>query len=172
MTDMTGQRLRERARQLAAPLTKTTELADCLEVLVFTLGRETYAAPTSQVREVQPLRDVTPLPGTPNYLVGVVNLRGRLLAVMDLRRFFDLEAQALSNLNRILVVEHASVHLGVLADTVLGVRQVTQATLTPELPTLTDIRRDFLTGITPDSVIILDLLKLAVHPRLNVTGNL
>ena len=61
-----------------------------LEVLEFTLAYERYAMESRYVRQVAPLESLTPLPCTPAFVLGIVNLRGALYPVIDLRKFFEL----------------------------------------------------------------------------------
>lgn len=86
--------LRDRARQLAKPLQEDREgtLNGEVEVVIFQLGHEKYALETVQVREVFPVRDITSVPGTPPWLLGIINVRGRILAVLDLPYLLGLEA--------------------------------------------------------------------------------
>lgn len=162
------QTMQQRAKELARPLERDTTPAASLEVLEFLLGGERYALETRYIREVQPLAGLTPLPGVPPFLLGIVYLRGQILGVVDLRRFFDLEAQGLSNLNRVLVVEHEGLEVGLLADEIVGVGQLPEERLTDNLATLDDERRAYIRGITPEHLVLLDLPRLASDPRLTL----
>ena len=82
--------LDERARRLAAPISDATIATEVLEVATFTLSGERYAIETRYVREIVALADFTPVPGGPSVLFGVVNLRGDVLAVFDLRSLLGL----------------------------------------------------------------------------------
>ena len=88
--DQTKRILRERALALAAEPGETQTLADSIEVVEFLLAHERYAVESSYVREVYPLENLTPLPCTPGFVLGIVNLRGEILSVIDLKKFFDL----------------------------------------------------------------------------------
>jgi purine-binding chemotaxis protein CheW len=82
--------LEERARVLAQiPATGRTG-AKIVEVLTFTLAQERYAIETRHVQETARFGDCTPVPGAPEFLVGLMNLRGNILGVIDLRKFFGL----------------------------------------------------------------------------------
>ena len=112
-----------------------------LELLEFKLANERYALETRHVVEVHPLRDLTPLPGTPPFVRGIVNLRGRILPVFDLKKFFGLPEQGVTDLHRIIVVRGNDLELGLLADVVASVRSVAVESLAPPLPTLSEIAR-------------------------------
>src|SRR5882724_8355786 len=75
-----------------------------LELLEFRLATERYALETRHVQGVHPLRELTPLPCTPPFLLGIVNVRGRILPVLDLKKFFDLPEKGLTDLHRIILI--------------------------------------------------------------------
>jgi purine-binding chemotaxis protein CheW len=160
--------LRTRARALArAPPLEPAEGA-MLEVLEFRLASERYAVESRLVQEVQPLRDLTPLPCTPPFVLGIVNVRGRILPVLDLKKFFDLPERGLTDLHRIILVRGNDLELGLLADVIVGVRKVEANSLQPSLPTLTGIRADFLKGVSEERLVVLDLDRILLDPKIIV----
>jgi len=166
-TDSGRQVLRERARALAR-VPEEPASHQRLELLEFRLAQERYAVETRHVSDVHPFRDLTPLPGTPAFIRGVVNLRGRLLAVFDLKKFFALPEQGITDLHSIIVVNTPGLELGLLADVVVGVRQVDAGSLAPALPTLSDIAAEYLKGVNAERVVVLDLDRLLADPRILV----
>lgn len=160
--------LSARARALARPPDDAPAAAMLLEVLEFRLAQERYALETQYVREVCPLKDVTPLPRTPPFLLGVVNLRGRILPVVDLKKFFDLPEQGLTDLHRIILVEGHDVEFGLLADATVGVRSIPADTLQSSLPTFTGIRSEYLKGVTAERLVVLDVGRILTDPRIIV----
>lgn len=148
--------LRARAKALAQERRRDGAAADSLEIVEFLLAHERYGIESGAVREIYPLRDFTPLPGTPPFVLGVVNVRGEILSVLDLKKFFDLPEKGLTDLNKVLVVETPEMKVGILADKVLGVRPIAATEIQAGLPTLTGIRADYLKGITNDRIVILD----------------
>ena len=159
-SDETGRILRERALALAAEPGETQTLADSIEAVEFLLAHERYAVESSFVREVYPLDNLTPLPCTPAFVLGIVNLRGEIVSVIDLRKFFDLPQTGLPDLNKVIVLESGSMVFGILADAILGVRRIALAEIQSSLPTLTGIREKYLKGITPERTVVLDAGKL------------
>ena len=137
-------------------------------MLEFRLARESYALETRHVREVYPLKNLTPLPCTPPFLPAIVNVRGRILPVLDLKKFFDLPEQGLTDLQRIIAVRSNDVELGLLADVIVGVRIVPAESLQPSLPTLTGIRSDYLKGVTAERLVVLDLARILADPGIIV----
>ncbi len=159
--------LAARARAAARPPAKPDD-AERLEVLAFSLAGETYGVETCHVREVCQLKDLTAVPCTPPFVAGVMNLRGQILAIVDLREFFELPARGLTELNRVIVLRGGDNELGLLADSIDGVRSVTASDLQEGLPTLTGIRERFLKGITGQMLAVLDGGRLLADAGLKV----
>lgn len=159
--------LRARARLLARP-PEDAPAGALLDVLEFRLAQERYALETRYVREVCPLKDMTPLPRMPPFLLGVVNVRGRILPVLDLKKFFDLPEQGLTDLHRIILIEGGELEFGLLADATVGVRSIRIDSLQPSLPTLTGIRSEYLKGVTAERLVILDVSRILADPRILV----
>lgn len=160
--------LRERAEALARQPQREPAAHTMLELLEFRLARERYAVETRYVQEVHPLRELTPLPGTPPFLRGIVNVRSRMLPVLDLKKFFGLPEQGLTDLHRIILVRGNDLELGLLADVVTSVRSVAADSLQPTLPTLTGIRAEYLKGVTDERLVVLDLERVLADPKIIV----
>ncbi len=139
-----------------------------LEVLEFTLAYERYAMESRYVRQVAPLESLTPLPCTPAFVLGIVNLRGALYPVIDLRKFFELPEKGLTSFNKIIVLQSGKILLSILADTIIGVRRILKNHIQPSLPTLTGVRKNYLKGVTPERLVILDAEKLLMDESINV----
>ena len=159
--------LRARAQALAQT-PRPAPVGTMLELLEFRLASERYALESRHVQEVHPLRDLTPLPCTPPFILGIVNVRGRIFPVVDLKKFFDLPERGLTDLHRIILVRGHGLELGLLADVIVGVRSVAAESLQPPLPTLTGIRADYLKGIGEERLVVLDLDRLLSDPKIIV----
>lgn len=159
--------LEKRARAAAKPPVMPDD-AERLEIVAFSLAGETYGVETCHIREVCQLKGLTAVPCTPPFVAGVMNLRGRILAILDLRKFFELPARSLTELNRVIVLRDGDDELGLLADSIDGVRQVTISDLQAGLPTLTGIRGKFLQGITGQMLAVLDGRRLLADTSLKV----
>jgi len=160
--------LKARAEALARSPDTAAGPRDALEVVEFVLAYERYAIETVFVREIQPLRDLTPLPCTPAHVRGIVNLRGEILSIVDIKRFFDLPEKGLPDLNKVIVLQAPSMEFGILADAIAGTRMLDRGALQASLPTLTDIRADYLKGVTSDRVVVLDGARLLSDPKIVV----
>ncbi|MDE2259346.1 MAG: chemotaxis protein CheW [Betaproteobacteria bacterium] len=156
----TSRILHERALALAAESGKLEAHDERIEVVEFLLADERYAVESSYVREVCHLENLASLPCTPAFVLGIVNLRGEILSVIDVRKFFDLPETGLPDLNKIIVLESGNIIFGVLADVILGVRHIPIAEIQLTLPTLTGIREKYLKGVTSERMVVLDAAKL------------
>ncbi|MBI5741832.1 MAG: chemotaxis protein CheW [Nitrospirae bacterium] len=146
-------------RQRAAALAKEPERIieeEKIEVIEFFLTHERYGIESSYVREVYPLKDLTPVPCTPPFVLGIINVRGRILSVTDLKKFFNLPEKGLGDLNKVLILSSDDMEFGILADSIAGVRTVPVAGLQKSLPTLTGVGEEYLKGVAGDGLIVLD----------------
>lgn len=160
--------LKARAAQLARRPAQDGDQGSRLDCLEFRLSDESYAVEMSYVAETLPLSDFTPLFCTPPYVLGITNLRGRIISIIDLRRFFELPAVGLSDLNRVIVVSDGSMEFGVLADGIVGMRSVALSELQPAPATFAGMREEFLAGVTADRLALLDMGKILSDKRVVV----
>ena len=152
--------LRERARELAKPKEVEDPGMRLVELVEFRLGQEHYAFPSSEVREVFPLTEITTLPSLPPFVLGVANVRGRILSVIDIRRLLDFGDTGLTNLNRAIILYGNGMELAVLADQIVGVYASDADKWQRSLPTLSGRREEYLKGVTKEQVVVLDAAKL------------
>ncbi len=160
--------LKARARELARESDNEKRIDESLEVVEFLLAYETYGIESLYVREIHPLRELTPVPCTPPFVLGIINVRGQIISVIDIKRFFDLPERGLTDLNKVIILRNKEMEFGILADVILGVVRVPCRNLQPTLPTLTGIREEYLKGITGDRLAILDAGKLLSDEKLIV----
>lgn len=164
----TGRVLGARALALARERAPEEAGDESFEVVEFVLAHERYAIASAFVREVYPLEDITPLPCTPAFVLGIINVRGEILSVIDIKKFFDLPEQGLTDLNKVIVLESQDMLFGIVADAISGVRYIRRAGIQPPLPTLTGIREDYLHGVTAERLVVLDAERLLTDDKLVV----
>jgi purine-binding chemotaxis protein CheW len=152
--------LRKRAKALAKQTEPDQDAGLSLDILEFRLTYETYALEMRWVAETYPLKELTPLPCTPPFVAGIINVRGRILSVIDIRKFFDLPEKGLTDLNKVIIIHDGGMEFGILADEILGTRSIPLVEVQPPLPTLTGIREEYLMGLTRERTAILDAKKL------------
>jgi len=95
-----------------------------LHIVGFQVGRETYGIPIISLHEIVRVPEITAVPDAPDYLEGVINLRGKIVSVMDLRKRFGEKQATLRKQNRILVVEHAGRLAGLIVDSASEVLKI------------------------------------------------
>jgi purine-binding chemotaxis protein CheW len=154
-------RARKLARRPQAPAT-----AEPLALAVFQLASERYAIELRWIREVVRLTDYTPIPGTPDYLVGLTNLRGEIVAVVDLRRLFRLPTPGLSDLSRLVVLGETRREFGVLVDSAHGTTAISATDVLAAPAGVAGIAGACVRGVTRDAMIVLDGQALLADQRL------
>ncbi len=164
--------LKQRARILSQEARNNEAGEEYIEILEFLLAQERYGIETRHIREVYPLKELTPLPSTPPFVLGVVNARGRIVPVVDIKTIFGLPDRGLTDLNKLIIVRANGMELGLLADTIAGVRRVPLQGIQPSLPTLSGIRADYLKGVTKERLVIIDAEKMLLDEKLLVHGDL
>ncbi|MCE5272834.1 chemotaxis protein CheW [bacterium] len=160
--------LKERARALARQEQSHRRPQKQLSVVMFQLAQEDYAVETRFVRQVHPLKELTEIPGTPDFVLGVVNIHGEILSLVELKKFFGLPERGLTDLNKILVLEDGRMEFGVLADEVHGTRLLDADQIRPPGSSLNGIGDKYLLGVTPERIIVLNAAKLLSDPELRV----
>jgi purine-binding chemotaxis protein CheW len=129
----------------------TTKVIEAIrQLVIFTLDTEKYATPISEVREVVKGAEVTPVPGSPPFIVGVVNLRGKIIPVLDLEKLFDLQREtAYPSAPLLLIVEHTDGTLfGVHVDHVAKIIKVAEGAIQPAPSMITArITADYVEGV-------------------------
>jgi len=152
--------LKARTKALARDVKEKELTLDYLMVAEFMLANERYGIELNKINEVCPLKDLTPVPCTPPFILGIFNVRGQIQTIIDIKKFFDLPDKGLSDLNKVIIVRTRGMEAGILADVILGIRSVPLREIQPTLPTLTDIRAEYMKGVTGDQLIVLDVEKI------------
>ncbi len=158
--------LEQRARALAKAA--QVEAGETMQLVVFCLGRETFGISTDQVREVQPLRQVTPVPCTPEFVVGVINIRGSIYSVIDIRSFLGVPRQDVTERTKVILVNAAGLQVGILADDVSGATNIPLSDVRPALASQSAAKEEYIQGVTRDMMIVLNLEALLHDERVIV----
>ncbi len=136
------------------------QMETLLHLVTFNLGREEYGVEISTVQEIIRATDITPVPGAPSHVRGVINLRGKIIPVVDLRKRFALASVEASEAQRIIVVELGEKRIGMLVDSVSQVIKVPSGVV-EELPEeATSVDENYIRGVGKLEnrlIIILDL---------------
>jgi len=164
--------LDERARRLARPLVASHRSGVMLELLEFRLVGERYGIETCFVREVVRCVGLTPVPGAPAIVAGLVNLRGQILVAFDLRPLFGLTSQDVTNASRIVVCSSAQDQLGIVVDSAHAVTTLPAEELRSNAMSEEQNHSTFVRGITAGAMIVLDGSLLLTDRRLSVDHSL
>ncbi len=127
------------------------------QLVVFQLAAELYGVEISRVHEIIRLQTVTKVPRAPVFVEGIINLRGKVIPVVDLRRRFGLSMSEHTRASRIVVVEIGDQVVGIIVDGVSEVLRVNTSTVEPPSPVVAGIESEYLEGIAklPDRLVIL-----------------
>lgn len=163
--------LRERAASLAGRGTSAQpdrQAGPSVEVLKFRCAGEKYAFETDYIAQVYPICPITPVPGVPEFVVGVIPVQGEVLSVIDLRLLLNLPISRLEDPTSVIVMKNKTMEFGILAEEILGIKQYYLDSLERELPTLTDAATTYLTGVSAGRTAILNADQLLSDSRLVV----
>jgi purine-binding chemotaxis protein CheW len=160
-----------RAVELAEAPDRDREAGEMLTLVVLRLGDDRYGVPITAVREILRVGRVTPVSTAPAFVHGVINLRGVVVAVLDLRVFFGIEPGPTGENARIVVAEGGGLSVGVLVEQVEEIIDVPAAQVKPPLPSAKGIAEDYVAGIATldgQMVVLIDLEKVLRNPRIIV----
>jgi len=142
-------------------------------LVTFSLGEE-YGVPINQVREIVRVSGITTVPNSPSYMEGVVNLRGRVLPVLNLRKRLKLPPRDISKTSRIIVTEAGDKVIGLLADSVSHVIKVPSRSVEAAPEEVLEVDTDYITGVgkvRDRLIILLDLERLLKREQFDVDEN-
>jgi purine-binding chemotaxis protein CheW len=137
--------------------------AEELQLVVFSLGREEFAVEVTQVREIMRMEEITRMPKSPPFVEGIINLRGQIIAVVDLAKRLNIEAAEKSAETRIIVVEAEKVKVGMIVDSVSEVLRVSGDEVEASPTLAADMSAAFLQGVVKKDnrlIILLDLTRV------------
>jgi purine-binding chemotaxis protein CheW len=133
-----------------------------LHIVGFQVGRETYGVTITSLQEIVRVPEITAVPDAPDYMEGVINLRGKIVSVIDLRKRFGDKTAAPTKRNRILVVEHKGRLCGLIVDSASEVLKIPASDVEPS----TEVFHEGLNSVTGLGkyngrlIVLLDMDKL------------
>ncbi|MBI5670685.1 MAG: purine-binding chemotaxis protein CheW [Chloroflexi bacterium] len=160
------ERLRLRARQYAAASRDRAEpVGDSRSVLTFDLGKEQYGVDVMLVRGVRTVSRIARVPGVPRFYQGVINVRGRIITVMDLRYFFDIAVtDEVASPTELVIVRSNHLEIGLLA------HQVNEVVSIPLMDIKPIEHMPYMLGMTGSRIVVLNIVQLFDDERLIVGG--
>jgi purine-binding chemotaxis protein CheW len=150
-------------------------MAKDVHLVGFRVGRENFGVPISSVHEIVRMMDVTSVPDSPEYIEGVINLRGKIIPVIDLRKRFGEAAVASNKKNRILVAEIQERLVGLLVDAASEVLKIPPEQIEPPPNVFEEGELNYVTGVGKLNgrlIILIDLSKILQRGVLRHIGEL
>ncbi|UFJ41683.1 chemotaxis protein CheW [Brevibacillus humidisoli] len=118
-----------------------------VQTILFHMGDEHYGLPTMLVKEIIKPLPVTRFPKSPPYVEGVIDLRGKILPIVDLRKMFGLEPQPLTDASRFVDIELEGFRTGIIVDAVSEVVQIPVSQIEPAPPIVAGVDGRYLRGV-------------------------
>ena len=137
-----------------------------LQLVSFTVGNEEFGVDILSVQEINRMLNITPVPDMPPYVVGVINLRGKVIPVIDLRERFGMPKKEHDKNTRIVVVELAGKVVGFVVDGVNEVLRIPSSVTEPPPALVSNAEKDYITGVgklDDRLLILLNLEKVLVN---------
>lgn len=136
---------------------------ELLQLVTFTLGSEEYAVDILKVQEINRMKEITRVPNSPEYVEGVINLRGKVIPVVNLRKKFFLDEKESDERSRIMIMDIQGITMGLVVDSVSEVLRVPSNIVEPPPPMASRISTEFIRGIAKLEdrlIILLDMDRL------------
>ncbi len=155
----------------AGPQEGTKQLGvggEILQLVTFTLGNEEYAVDILRVQEINRMKEITRVPNSPAYVEGVINLRGKVIPVVSLRKKFGLAERENDEQSRIMIMDIQGITMGLVVDAVSEVLRIPASTVEPTPPMASNISTEFIKGIAKMEdrlIILLDMDRLIGKPE-------
>lgn len=149
--------------------TSSNEQDPVLQWVTFQLGDEVYGVNVMQVQEVLRITEIAPVPGAPDYVLGIINLRGNVVTVLDTRKRFGMSPHEVDDAARILIIESAENVVGILVDSVSEVVYLRASEIEPAPNVGNEESSRFIQGVcnrNEELLILVDLNKLLTEDEL------
>jgi purine-binding chemotaxis protein CheW len=139
-----------------------------LQLVTFKLGNEEFGVDILKVQEINKMMNITKIPNAPVFIEGVINLRGKIIPIVDLRKRLGFKDQAYDKSTRIVVVELDGLVLGFIVDSVSEVLRIPDSTIEPPPSMVAGIESDYIEGVgklDDRLLILLELKKVFSSPE-------
>ncbi len=138
-------------------------MAKNIQVVVFCISKEFYSVPIDVVQEIVKVPEVTSVPDAPDFFEGVINLRGKIVPLVDLRKRLRLPSAERTKSSRVLVAENGGRVIGLLVDAVSEVRKLPAEAVEPPPEMIAAVGIEYITGVAKAGerlLIFLDIKKI------------
>lgn len=156
-----------------ANINRDTRDDDLLQLVTFSIGSEEFGVDILKVIEIIRMMEITKVPKAPVFVEGVINLRGLVIPIIDLRRRFGLQDKDDDSDTRIIVIEINGMSVGFVVDSVSEVLRIPVSTVEPAPPVVAGLDSDYISGVgklEDRLLILLDLDKLLSSDDLETLG--
>ena len=133
--------------KMSSSETNTKNFDNEIQLVVFKLATEEYAIEIIKVSEIRKMTNITRVPRTPDYYLGVMNLRGSVLPVLDLKKRLNLPSATTTEDSRIIILKVDDIPFGVTVDAVSEVSTIDKENIEPPSSIDTNVERKFITGV-------------------------
>jgi len=141
----------------------TAAHTEMLQLVTFKLAGQKYAVDILKVQEINNMKEITAIPNSPPFLEGAINLRGKVIPVLNLRKKFSFEDKATDETCKIVIMDVRGIIMGLIVDAVSDVLRISRDVVEPPPPVSSNISTEFIAGIAklPEGlVILLDMDRL------------
>jgi purine-binding chemotaxis protein CheW len=148
---------------------------ELLQLVTFSIGEEEFGVEILKVQEIIRTMEITKVPRAPEFVEGVINLRGKVIPIIDLRRRFGLDSKKHDKHTRIIVIEIINMIVGFIVDSVSEVLRIPAGTVEPPPPVVAGMESDYISGVgklQDRLLILLDLDRLLSHEDMSALGTL
>jgi purine-binding chemotaxis protein CheW len=153
----------ENRKSGAAGVETASKIDEIVQLVTFKLGNEEFALDILKVQEINRVVEITKVPKAPNFVEGVINLRGRVIPIVDIRKKFHLNIKEATKETRIIVVNIMSKTIGLIVDSVSEVLRINSSTIQPPPPLIAGLDSDYIKGVgklDERLIILLDIDKI------------
>ena len=148
---------------------------ELLQLVTFSTGDEEFGVDILREQEINRTMAITKVPKAPEFVEGVINLRGKVIPIIDLRRRFGLQSKAHDKHTRIIVIEINTMIVGFVVDSVSEVLRIPASTVEPPPPVVAGLESEYISGVgklEDRLLILLDLDRLLSRADIEALGQL
>lgn len=154
---------------------KKESMDELLQLVSFNIGEEEFGIDILRVQEINRLTEITKVPKAPDFVDGVINLRGKIIPIIDLRKRFDLATKEYGKDTRIVVVDIQGKIMGLVVDAVSEVLRIPTSTIEPPPSIVAGVDAEYIQGVgklEDRLLILLDLNRIFTKAESNLLGQL
>lgn len=150
------------------------EKVELVEILEFALNNDNslvrYATEILYVNEVYSVKSVTLLPCTPSFIIGIINFRGKIISVIDIRNFLGFTSKKIDadTVNKIIVMKLNEIEVGIAVEEVIGCSKINLFELQKDVLTITNFKEEYFKGITKERTVVLDIKNILMDEKIIV----